>query len=106
MSSCASPALSAANGPLSLLELGLGCPGDREKGGGGKVGLRLLGDGSYLNCLFHLFALYRFCGLIQVLVMNPDSSAPTEEAEGAREVLEVRLWNWGAGGEAKSEGPS
>ncbi|XP_059111097.1 mitogen-activated protein kinase kinase kinase 6 [Peromyscus eremicus] len=29
-----------------------------------------------------------FCGLIQVLVMNPDSSAPTEEAEGAREVLE------------------
>ncbi|XP_006539104.1 mitogen-activated protein kinase kinase kinase 6 isoform X2 [Mus musculus] len=31
----------------------------------------------------------RFCGLIQVLVMNPDSSAPTEEAEGAREVLEI-----------------
>ncbi|XP_021016202.1 mitogen-activated protein kinase kinase kinase 6 [Mus caroli] len=30
----------------------------------------------------------RFCGLIQVLVMNPDSSVPTEEAEGAREVLE------------------
>ncbi|XP_051044981.1 mitogen-activated protein kinase kinase kinase 6 isoform X2 [Phodopus roborovskii] len=29
-----------------------------------------------------------FCGLIQVLVMNPDSSAPTEETEGAREVLE------------------
>ncbi|XP_051027527.1 mitogen-activated protein kinase kinase kinase 6 [Acomys russatus] len=29
-----------------------------------------------------------FCGLIQALVMNPDSSAPTEEAEGTREVLE------------------
>ncbi|XP_034357896.1 mitogen-activated protein kinase kinase kinase 6 isoform X4 [Arvicanthis niloticus] len=29
-----------------------------------------------------------FCGLIQVLVMNPDSSATTEEAEGTREVLE------------------
>ncbi|XP_052033581.1 mitogen-activated protein kinase kinase kinase 6 [Apodemus sylvaticus] len=29
-----------------------------------------------------------FCGLIQVLVMNPDSSGPTEEAEGTREVLE------------------
>lgn len=27
--------------------------------------------------------------------MNPDSSAPTEEAEGAREVLEVRLWKLG-----------
>lgn len=39
--------------------------------------------------------LFRFCGLIQVLVMNPDSSAPTEEAEGAREVLEVRLWKLG-----------
>lgn len=41
------------------------------------------------------FLLFRFCGLIQVLVMNPDSSATTEEAEGTREVLEVRLWNWG-----------
>lgn len=29
--------------------------------------------------------------------MNPDSSATTEEAEGTREVLEVRLWNWGLG---------
>ncbi|XP_006239082.1 mitogen-activated protein kinase kinase kinase 6 isoform X2 [Rattus norvegicus] len=29
-----------------------------------------------------------FCSQIQVLVMNPDSSAPTEEAEGTREVLE------------------
>jgi hypothetical protein len=45
------------------------------------------------------FPLFRFCGLIQVLVMNPDSSAPTEEAEGAREVLEVRLQKWGVGGE-------
>lgn len=27
--------------------------------------------------------------------MNPDSSAPTEEAEGTREVLEVRLWDRG-----------
>lgn len=87
--------------------VGAGMPrGPRERKGGGKVGLGLLGDGSYLDCLFHLFALFRFCGLIQVLVMNPDSSAPTEEAEGAREVLEVRLWNWGAGGEAKSEEPS
>lgn len=106
MSSCASPALSAANGQLSLLELGLGCPGDREKGRGGKVCLGLLGDGSYLDCLFHWFALFRFCGLIQVLVMNPDSSAPTEEADGAREVLEVRLWNWGAGGEPRAKDPA
>ncbi|XP_055467091.1 mitogen-activated protein kinase kinase kinase 6 isoform X1 [Psammomys obesus] len=29
-----------------------------------------------------------FCGLIQVLVMNPDSLVLTEETEGAREVLE------------------
>nr|XP_025870175.1 mitogen-activated protein kinase kinase kinase 6 [Vulpes vulpes] len=29
-----------------------------------------------------------FCGLIQALVTNPDSSAPSEEAEGVREVLE------------------
>lgn len=39
--------------------------------------------------------LFRFCGLIQVLVMNPDSTVPTEEAEGTREVLEVRLQKWG-----------
>ncbi|KAM5248074.1 mitogen-activated protein kinase kinase kinase 6 isoform 1-T1 [Ctenodactylus gundi] len=29
-----------------------------------------------------------FCGLIQALVMNPDSTAPAEELEGVREVLE------------------
>uniref|UniRef100_A0A8D1XQ42 mitogen-activated protein kinase kinase kinase n=1 Tax=Sus scrofa TaxID=9823 RepID=A0A8D1XQ42_PIG len=29
-----------------------------------------------------------FCGLIQVLVKNPDSTAPAEEAEGVGEVLE------------------
>lgn len=69
--------------------------GTERKEVGGKVGLGLLRDGSYLDCLFHLLVLFRFCGLIQVLVMNPDSSAPTEEAGGAREVLEVRLWNWG-----------
>lgn len=37
--------------------------------------------------------------------MNPDSSPTTEEAEGAREVLEVRLWNWGVGGERGVKGP-
>ncbi|XP_030769451.1 mitogen-activated protein kinase kinase kinase 6 isoform X3 [Rhinopithecus roxellana] len=30
----------------------------------------------------------RFCGLIQALVTNPDSTAPAEEAEGVGEVLE------------------
>ncbi|XP_004679457.1 PREDICTED: mitogen-activated protein kinase kinase kinase 6 [Condylura cristata] len=29
-----------------------------------------------------------FCGLIQALVTNPDSTAPAEEAQGVREVLE------------------
>ncbi|XP_049631112.1 mitogen-activated protein kinase kinase kinase 6 [Suncus etruscus] len=29
-----------------------------------------------------------FCGLMQALVTNPDSSAPAEESEGVREVLE------------------
>lgn len=79
---------------LTLPELGLGCPGHQGKGGA-ETRLGLLGHGSYLDCPFQPFALFRFCGLIQVLVMNPDSSAPTEEAEGTREVLEVRLWALG-----------
>lgn len=37
-----------------------------------------------------LTSTHRFCGLIQALVTNPDSTAPSEEAEGVREVLEVR----------------
>lgn len=38
---------------------------------------------------------------MQALVTNPDSAAPAEEAEGVREVLEVRKrgWEfWGRGG--------
>lgn len=34
--------------------------------------------------------ILRFCGLIQALVTNPDSTAPVEEAESVGEVLEVR----------------
>lgn len=47
----------------------------------------------------------RFCGLIQALVTNPDSTTPAEEAEGVGEVLEVRSrawerrkWGWGRAG--------
>lgn len=36
----------------------------------------------------------RFCGLIQALVTNPDSTAPAEEAEGVGEVPEVRNGGW------------
>lgn len=39
----------------------------------------------------------RFCGLIQALVTNPDSTVPAEEAEGVREVLEVRNGGWELG---------
>lgn len=39
----------------------------------------------------------RFCGLIQALVTNPDSTVPAEEAEGVREVLEVRNGSWELG---------
>lgn len=46
----------------------------------------------------------RFCGLIQALVTNPDSTAPAEEAEGVGEVLEVRKGGPGARGEGR-EGP-
>lgn len=81
---------------LAFWSWGWDAQGTERKEVGGKVDLGLLGDGwFYLDCLSHFLVLFRFCGLIQVLVMNPDSSAPTEEADGAREVLEVRLWNWG-----------
>lgn len=47
----------------------------------------------------------RFCGLIQALVTNPDSTTPAEETEGVGEVLEVRKgawerreWGWGRAG--------
>lgn len=39
----------------------------------------------------------RFCGLIQALVTNPDSTAPAEEAEGVGEVPEVRNGGWELG---------
>lgn len=45
---------------------------------------------------------FRFCGLIQALVTNPDSTAPAEEAEGVGEVLEVRTRDWEL---AEGEGP-
>uniref|UniRef100_A0A8C9K0X5 mitogen-activated protein kinase kinase kinase n=1 Tax=Panthera tigris altaica TaxID=74533 RepID=A0A8C9K0X5_PANTA len=36
-----------------------------------------------------------FCSLIQALVTNPDSTVPTEEAEGVGEVLERGACGWG-----------
>ena len=44
----------------------------------------------------------RFCSLIQAVVTNPDSTVPTEEAEGVGEVLEVRK---GAGRAGRRKGP-
>lgn len=43
-----------------------------------------------------LISVLRFCGLIQALVKNPDSTAAAEEAEGGGEVLEVRKGLLGA----------
>lgn len=45
---------------------------------------------------------FRFCGLIQAWVTNPDSTAPAEEAEGVGEMLEVRTRDWEL---AEGEGP-